>query len=647
MALFTLKDLSFTYPQQPKQALSAVYMVVEKGEFVVLCGRSGCGKSTLLRHLKTVLTPHGKHQGEILFDNRPLAQVDLREQSSRIGFVLQSPENQIVTDKVWHELAFGLESLGCDTATIRLRVAEMASFFGIQEWYHKDVNELSGGQKQLLNLAAVMVMQPDVLVLDEPTAQLDPIAAAEFLNQLKKINDETGTTIIIAEQRLEVVLPLADKVVVLADGKVLAQGDVSAISTRLNVTKSPMLKAFPTAARVFLAMEDQTDDACTAGSPKGEHSNREYRGDARFNGDSSIATCPITIREGRDWLMRELAATQSQPSSDQLAQPQMLSTLPPAPPSPVRAENPSDASTVVAGAKEVWFRYERKGADILRGLSLEIHQSELFCLLGGNGTGKSTTLGVLAGLLKPYRGKVWLEKQASSANTLAATDDLLQNKLAAFPSAESTAARGGLCLLPQDSQTIFTEKTIRDDLLTMFTNPKSDISLARADSIAELLEIDTLLDRHPFDVSVGEQQRAALAKVLLREPQILLLDEPTKGLDAAFKEQLAAILEKLKARGVSILMVSHDIEFCAAYADRCAMLFDGDVVSQSATRQFFVGNSFYTTAANRLSRGLVENVVTAEDIIKHLSTLNERRLQSGFPSSSNKLSGTSSVRARS
>jgi len=614
VALFTVKDLSFSYPQQSTPALTAIDLTVEAGGFVVLCGRSGCGKSTLLRHLKTVLTPHGTREGEVLFGDRPLAQVELREQSSRIGFVLQSPDNQIVTDKVWHELAFGLESLGCDTATIRLRVAEMASFFGIQGWYHKDVNELSGGQKQLLNLAAVMVMQPDVLVLDEPTAQLDPIAAAEFLNQLKKINDETGTTIILAEQRLEVVLPLADKVVVLADGRILAAGDVGTASANLKANGSAMLKAFPTATRVFLAAENLTDST-----------------------SSPAATCPITIREGRNWLKRQLAQQPEQPLTQQLeellptAQSQAITldspahipySIPVPPTAPIPAhipahresqrdsqiDSPSNANAIVAGAREVWFRYDRKGEDILRGLTLEVRESELFCLLGGNGTGKSTTLGVLAGLRKPYRGKVWIEKHAGSSNPLSAVSSI-----------KPTAARGGLCLLPQDSQTVFTEKTIRDDLLTMFSDPKSEVSLAITDNIAMLLEIDTLLDRHPFDVSAGEQQRAALAKVLLREPQVLLLDEPTKGLDAAFKEQLAAILVKLKSQSVSILMVSHDIEFCAAHADRCAMLFDGAIISQGPRRQFFNNNNFYTTAANRMSRGLIDDIVTAEDILERLS----------------------------
>ena len=224
---FTIKNLTFSYPEQAQRALDDVTLTVKQGEFLVLCGPSGCGKSTLLRQLKTVLAPHGRKTGEIFFEDRLLETLDQREQSRRIGFVLQSPENQIVTDKVWHELAFGLESLGCDTPTIRRRVAEMASFFGIQTWFYKNVTELSGGQKQLLNLASVMAMQPSVLILDEPTSQLDPIAASDFLATVGKINRELGTTILLTEHRLEDAFPMATRVAVMDHGRLLCTGTPS------------------------------------------------------------------------------------------------------------------------------------------------------------------------------------------------------------------------------------------------------------------------------------------------------------------------------------------------------------------------------------------------------------------------------------
>ena len=196
MALLEIKNLTFFYPETEKPALENISFSIEQGDFVVICGKSGCGKSTLLRHFKTVLTPYGKREGAIFFEGNPLEKISMRTQAGQIGYVLQNPDNQLVTDKVWHELAFGMENLGFDQQTIRLRVAEMASFFGIQNWFHRDVETLSGGQKQLLNLASIMAMQPKVLVLDEPTSQLDPIAASDFLSTIRKINLDLGITII-------------------------------------------------------------------------------------------------------------------------------------------------------------------------------------------------------------------------------------------------------------------------------------------------------------------------------------------------------------------------------------------------------------------------------------------------------------------
>ena len=271
METFEIRSLTFSYPEQARAALEEMSLTVKQGEFLVLCGPSGCGKSTLLRQLKTVLAPHGRRSGEILFEGRPLDELDQREQSQRIGFVQQSPENQIVTDKVWHELAFGLESLGYDTPTIRRRVAEMASFFGIQTWFYKNVTELSGGQKQLLNLASVMAMQPSVLILDEPTSQLDPIAASDFLATLGRINRELGTTILLTEHRLEEAFPLAARVAVMDGGKLLCTGTPNEVGAILKDAGHAMFLAMPTAMRVWAAVEN--------GAP-----------------------CPVTVREGRDWL---------------------------------------------------------------------------------------------------------------------------------------------------------------------------------------------------------------------------------------------------------------------------------------------------------------------------------------------------------
>ena len=251
MAHYSVENLSFSYPTSGKETLKNINLTIQQGDYVVLCGQSGSGKTTLLRHLKPVLTPHGKRTGQILFDGKPLETLSGYDQASKIGFVMQNPDDQIVTDKVWHELAFGLESLGVDQKTIRLRVAEMASYFGIQSWFHREVSTLSGGQKQLLNLASIMAMQPEVLILDEPTSQLDPIAASDFLNTVRKINIELGTTILITEHRLEDVYHSADRVIVMENGAVTANDAPRKVGAMLRAQNSPMLAALPTPVRVF------------------------------------------------------------------------------------------------------------------------------------------------------------------------------------------------------------------------------------------------------------------------------------------------------------------------------------------------------------------------------------------------------------
>ena len=542
MAHFEIKDLTFSYAAaKGKHSLENVSLTIEQGEFLVLCGKSGSGKSTLLRQLKTVLTPNGKRTGEILFRGVPLKQVSDREQSEKIGFVMQNPDDQIVTDKVWHELAFGLESLGCDQKTMRGRVAEMACYFGIQDWFHRDVATLSGGQKQLLNLASIMAMQPEVLILDEPTSQLDPIAASDFLNTVRKINTELGTTVIITEHRLEDIFPYADRAVVMEKGRVIADDTPGKVGQLLFEQANPMFAAMPTPVRVYY-------------------------------GAGGTGESPLTVRQGRSWLSRRFP---NRPEKDAIA----------APPLPEEVKDPALV------LKELWFRYEKDSPDILRGVSAEIPSGSLYAILGGNGAGKSTTLKAISGICRPYRGKV----------------TLFGKPVDKYKSSE--LFHGCLAMLPQDPKSLFVKKTVREDLSEM-TRDKSSI-----ERIAALCQITELLDSHPYDLSGGEQQRAALAKVLLTEPKMLLLDEPTKGIDSFFKETFAGILSDLKKQGITIVMVSHDVEFCARYADVVSMFFDGQVLTTDTPRRFFGSYSFYTTAAHRMSRHIFHMAVTVDDVL--------------------------------
>ena len=542
MAHFEIKNLSFSYPTaKGKESLQDVSLTIHKGEYVVLCGKSGSGKTTLLRHLKSVLAPHGKKSGEILFNGVPMQQVSQRDQSAKIGYVMQNPDDQIVTDKVWHELAFGLESLGVDQKTMRARVAEMACYFGIADWFHRDVANLSGGQKQLLNLASIMAMQPEVLILDEPTSQLDPIAASDFLNTVRKINIELGTTVIITEHRLEDIFPYADRAIVMDSGKVIADDTPRKIGKLLWEQGNDMFAAMPTPVRVFYGAGGEGD-------------------------------CPLTVREGRNWLSKafievpRIAEFSAKPMEDEIEKPAL-------------------------SLKELWFRYEKDSPDILRGVSAEVPVGSLYAIVGGNGAGKSTTLKAICGICKPYRGSV----------------KVFGKPINKYKSSELFG--GCLAMLPQDPKSLFVKKTVREDLEEMTKN-KTLIN-----EIAATCQIESLLGSHPYDLSGGEQQRAALAKVLLTQPKLLLLDEPTKGIDSFFKETLAIILCKLKEQGVTIVMVSHDVEFCARYADLVSMFFDGQILTTDTPRRFFGANSFYTTAANRMSRHVFRNAVTAEDVI--------------------------------
>ena len=542
MAHFEIRNLTFSYAAaKGRHSLENVSLSIEQGEFLVLCGASGSGKSTLLRQLKAVLTPSGKRNGEVLFHGVPLSQVSDRDQAAKIGFVMQNPDDQIVTDKVWHELAFGLESLGCDQKTMRARVAEMACYFGIQDWFHRDVATLSGGQKQLLNLASIMAMQPEVLILDEPTSQLDPIAASDFLNTVRKINTELGTTVLITEHRLEDIFPYADRAVVMDGGRILADDTPSRVGQLLFARNHPMFTAMPTPVRVYY------DAGCTGESP-------------------------LTVRQGRSWLSREFPEA---PEKNTV----------PAPALPEEVENPALV------LKELWFRYEKDSPDILRGVSAEVPAGSLYAILGGNGAGKSTTLKAISGICRPYRGKI----------------TLFGKPMEKYKSSE--LFRGCLAMLPQDPKSLFVKKSVQEELEEM-TKDTSAIS-----EIARLCQIESLLGSHPYDLSGGEQQRAALAKVLLTKPRLLLLDEPTKGIDCFFKETFAKILADLKAQGITVVMVSHDVEFCARYADVVAMFFDGQILTADTPRRFFGANSFYTTAAHRMSRHVFDGAVTAEDVI--------------------------------
>lgn len=562
MAHIEIKNLSFKYKTSEKNSLSDVSFTINKGDFVVLCGKSGCGKTTLLRCLKPNIMPAGKTEGEILLESRNIESLTDREQAKKIGFVMQNPEYQIVTDKVWHELAFGLESMGEKNEIIRSKVAEITEYFDITDLYNENTDNLSGGQKQLVNLAAVMIMNPEILVLDEPTSQLDPIAAERFMDIVSKINEDFGITVIISEHRLDYLLKYANKLVVMEDGKLVQCGCTQEVLREaLNMEVSPLM---PIPSRIF-------------------------------NGHNGAGQIPISTKEGRSWLINYISDSKDESffSKRNFAEEKSSEYK-----SYKKDENLSECKSYkkdgdsnerkslnwgcptsynneknmsVVNVKDVWFRYEKKSRDIIKGLNLHINKGEIFSIIGGNGTGKTTTTMLLSGILKPYRGKI--------------------------------KVKGKIGFLPQDVQILFEQESVMEEL------KKVDKSLI------EKMNLQKLLNVHPYDLSGGEQQKVALAKVLGEKPAVLLLDEPTKGIDNIYKEQLGILLRDLAENGKTIILVSHDLDFCGEYSDRCGLFAQGSLISEDTAREFFLNNRFYTTTIAKLARGIIDGAYKMEDML--------------------------------
>ncbi len=519
MEIFNIKNLSFTYPDTKIPALNEINLTVNSGDFVLLIGESGCGKTTLLRMLKKEISPFGNTKGEIFYKGNKIENIDLHTCASEIGFIMQDPDSQIVTDKVYRELAFGLENLGYNNTDIRLKVSEFATYFGLSDLFNKDTNSLSGGEKQLLNLASVMAMNPQVIILDEPTSQLDPIAAADFINTIKTLNNDFGVTVIIAEHNLQELFSIADKVALMEKGRLINCDTPQNIIPKLK--NRNINKALPAYVRIYNSL-----------SLKGE--------------------CPLTIKEGRKFLQKNYNNINNE----------------------IKIEYKTSKDFAVI-CKDMWFRYSKDSTDTLKNCDFNVYKGELYALLGENGSGKSTLLKCISRTLKPYRGKI----------------DTLKNKVA---------------YLPQNPKNLFVKDSVEEDLKLVNNSYKE---------LLTTLNIEHFIKKHPYDLSGGELQKAAIAKVLLTSPDILLLDEPTKGLDSFAKEELGKMLLNLTKTGLTIIMVTHDVEFAAEYANRCGLLFDGNITAENYTNPFFTNNNFFTTASARISKNILKNAVTVEDII--------------------------------
>lgn len=540
MALVEIKNYSFTYMSSGQQALQRIDLAVEPGQFVLLCGATGSGKSTLLRQLKPMAAPAGEHSGELRYQGELLEAVPAERQAQEIGLVMQEVDNQLVMEQVWQELAFPLENLGMERSEMQGRVAELASFFGLTPLLKRRLADLSGGQRQVINLASVLIMRPQLLLLDEPLAQLDPVMTKDFLQMLVTLHEELGMTIIIAEHHLEHLLPLVERVVVLEAGQIMVDGDGES-ACRYFQQRQALLEYVPQLVQLYWQVE-----GLQASEP------------------------PMTVRQGKHWAS----------SHHWRGEPTQLA---------------AKANQLLMEARDIYFRYERYGDDVLSALELALRRGEMIAVLGGNGSGKSTLLKVLLGALIPQRGSVCLKGRRLQKYSVA--------QLAHW-----------IGYLPQNPEASFLCDSVAAELKRQRQQLGGRLDEAYFEQLIETFGLDQLLKQHPYDLSGGQKQRLALALAISGRPQLLLLDEPTRGLDPLGKGALARILRQLCQEGLAVIMVTHDLEFAAAHAAQCGLLFQGELSAVMPTGQFFAGKHFYTTTINKVFGQWLPQAVKASDI---------------------------------
>jgi energy-coupling factor transport system ATP-binding protein len=530
--------LSYRYPGTEAWILRDVSLDVEEGEFLLVMGPSGAGKSTLLRCLNG-LVPHfygGQVAGTVRVDGRDPVALGPRGMADLVGFVLQDPEAQFVVDKVEDELAFALENQGVDPIVMRKRVEEALDQLGIAHLRQRSISTLSGGERQRVAIAAVMTFQPEILVLDEPTSQLDPQAAEEVLDTLVKLNHDLGLTVVLSEHRLERVVQYVDRILYLpGDGQ------------------PPILDE----PRAVLKHVELTPPLVTLGKAL------------------DWSPLPLTIKEGRRFA-RRYAPANNAASRDP-------GTMP---------ETPVTVS--IQG-----LRFSYNGHPALQDVTLDVRHGEFVALMGRNGSGKTTLLKQLVGLLKPDRGSVRIEDGDSKR--------FLDTREAAVEEIIRTVG-----YVPQNPNALLFNDTVRQEL--DFTRRSHGLPDGDGHgALLQMLGLTAYANRYPRDLSVGERQRVALASILVAEPQILLLDEPTRGLDYQQKEALTTFLQREKAAGRTIIMATHDVELVAQCADRVILLGEGQVVVDGPARQVMSESLVFASQINKLFRD--PSLLTVQDVL--------------------------------
>lgn len=596
--IIQIRDLTFAYAAGDEPVLSDINIDIGSGEFVIIMGSSGSGKTTLLKMLKRNMIPAGRYSGRVYIYGKEADKLTDRENAAGIGYVSQDPDNQIVTDKVWHELAFGLENLGMDNVTIRKKVAEMSEYFGITGWYDREVSKLSGGQKQILNLASVMVMQPGILLLDEPTANLDPLAAIRFLDVVKRINQELGVTVVMVEHNLEHIYADADRIIAIDKGRVAANSSPKKSAADIITAGSFLIEGLPVASRLYSGYNKKNGNSVVSYNNVNIDSNNK-------NNHILSDEIPLTVKEGRRWYVnykkvygKDITKDKDKINNfagksiinDKVIKKDVLEDNITGNKNKKRIgfikknnlenkssrKNTDNIENTVCQLKNVSYSYNKKLPYIIDGVDVSFKEGKITAILGGNGAGKSTMLKLIAGIIEPVRGKIISNKR--------------------------------IIMLPQDPKAVFTEVSVEEELAEVlmdkgngiYNNMPMEDKREIVEQIIEEFGLNDIRKNNPYDISGGQQEKLAIAKVLLLKPEVLLLDEPTNGLDPYFKKTLGKLLKKINAGGVTIIIVSHDLEFVDSFCDDVIMLFDRKVAAQDSTHKFLRDNMFYTTNYYRI-----------------------------------------------
>ncbi len=516
-------EVTFYYAGTERPILDRLTLRINEGEFILVVGPSGAGKSTFLRCLNGLI-PHfygGKFGGSVRVGGRDPLQAEPRGMSDLVGFVLQTPEAQAVTDTVESELAFAMENHNLPQRLMRKRIEEVLDQVAIAPLRHRRLETLSGGERQRVAIASALTLQPRILVLDEPTSQLDPQAAEEVLTLLQKLNTDLGLTVILSEHRLERVVQYADRILYFpGDGQKPVLGRPDAVLSEL-----PFAPPLVSLARQL-----------------------------------NWTPLPLTVKAGRPFA-RHLPL---EPLADQAIS--------------LRATSQSAPSKAILVLRDLWYSYQ--GKEALKGVSISFEAGQLTAIMGRNGSGKTTLLKNIIGLLRPQNGVVELHGQDTrhwEVQTIART----------------------VGYVPQNPDTLLFADTVREEIeFTRRYHPSS--SRADTDALLEQLGLMHLQAHYPRDLSGGERQRAALAAILIGNPQVLLLDEPTRGLDYQQKKRLAQFLRDMVGAGKAVIMVTHDVELAARCADRVVLMGDGQIVLDGPMREIMRQSMVFSSQISKL-----------------------------------------------